>query len=348
MNATSGTKTITSNGVTYSGALTFNGVGGSFQLADNLTMSLASSTTTLALTNGTFLHNNKKVTFTGNGPAGVTGALTFFDVDRTPSGSSASSTWVLGANITIAGTFKYLGNSAAVRPLIQSDIVGTPRTITAAAIDAASDFCDFMDITGAGAAAPFATGTSLGDCQGNSGITFTAPAAQTSNGTTGFSWSNAARWTSRVPLPQDDVTVSNAFSASQFAYVRHAAPREVDHVFPYRDGDGGFRPCLVSPASARGPWAARGRTIRVMSQITLRGRGSYSITWAGLTTAVMVIDAPGGTYVPNDAMIQGVAGAATGSSTSRNQRHLHGRGFLVVHWQRHFSGRPLRYPQAQR
>lgn len=48
--ATSGTKTITSNGKTIDGAVTFNGVGGTFECADALTLG---STRALTITNGT-------------------------------------------------------------------------------------------------------------------------------------------------------------------------------------------------------------------------------------------------------------------------------------------------------
>jgi hypothetical protein len=55
-NATSGTKTITTNGVSIDTPLTFNGVGGTFQLQDNLTVG---STRTVTLTNGTLDLNSK-------------------------------------------------------------------------------------------------------------------------------------------------------------------------------------------------------------------------------------------------------------------------------------------------
>lgn len=57
--ATSGTKTITTNGKTIDGAITFDGVGGTFQLVDNLTMG---STRTATLTNGTLDLNGKTLT----------------------------------------------------------------------------------------------------------------------------------------------------------------------------------------------------------------------------------------------------------------------------------------------
>lgn len=56
--ATSGTKTIRTNGITLNAPITFNGVGGTWTLSDNLTIG---STRTLTLTNGTFNANNKNV-----------------------------------------------------------------------------------------------------------------------------------------------------------------------------------------------------------------------------------------------------------------------------------------------
>lgn len=56
--ATSGTKTITSSGKTLDFPITFNGVGGTWQLADNLTVG---STRTVTLTNGTLDGNGQNV-----------------------------------------------------------------------------------------------------------------------------------------------------------------------------------------------------------------------------------------------------------------------------------------------
>jgi hypothetical protein len=57
--ATSGPKTITSNGVTFDGPVAFNGVGGSWQLADDFILGASQS---LTLTNGTFDANGSDVT----------------------------------------------------------------------------------------------------------------------------------------------------------------------------------------------------------------------------------------------------------------------------------------------
>lgn len=123
--------------------------------------------------------------------------------------ANQTNTYAMGGNITITGTFTVTGNSAVNRPTIQSTLIGTPRTITAATTSLTN--VDFQDITAAGAAAW--TGTTIGDRLGNSGITVTAPTVQLRDGTNGAAWSVAARWTSRVPLPQDDVVI-NASSGS--------------------------------------------------------------------------------------------------------------------------------------
>lgn len=134
--------------------------------------------------------------FTYTGPAGVC-SLAFF------------------SNLTVTGTLTITANagSAIYRPLVCSSLlaaVGTTRTITAASL-VCTGVIDFMDITGAGAATwtTAASGATLfGDCGGNSGITFTTPATQTWNGNTTGNWSTAANWTSRVPLPQDNVSIN--------------------------------------------------------------------------------------------------------------------------------------------
>jgi TATA-box binding protein (TBP) (component of TFIID and TFIIIB) len=58
--ATSGTKTVTSNGKSFGNDVTFNGVGGTFELQDALTISLA--TATLSLNGGTLDFKNFTVT----------------------------------------------------------------------------------------------------------------------------------------------------------------------------------------------------------------------------------------------------------------------------------------------
>ena len=120
----------------------------------------------------------------------------------------------LSGSLTVTGTLTINGNSATNRLYINSSVPGTARTITAATVSATN--VDFQDITGAGAGSwdlSAITGKS-GDCGGNTSITFTTGATQTFSGTVSDSWSTNA-WTSRVPLCQDDVVISSAFSSAQ-------------------------------------------------------------------------------------------------------------------------------------
>ena len=67
--ATSGTKTITTNGVVIDRPLTFNGVGGTWSLQDALT--LGATNGTMAITGGTFNTNNYNVTASTFGGTGT-------------------------------------------------------------------------------------------------------------------------------------------------------------------------------------------------------------------------------------------------------------------------------------
>lgn len=119
----------------------------------------------------------------------------------------------LKSNKTITGTLTLAGFSASRRILVYSNIEGTQRTITANAVSLSN--VDFLDIVGAGVASPF-TGTSVGNCGNNSGITGTPATTRYWVGN-GGSWSNAAHWSASsggaggatLPLPQDIVRFDN-------------------------------------------------------------------------------------------------------------------------------------------
>lgn len=165
------------------------------------------------------------VNFTGAGksfndvtlsPGGtISGANTF----RNLTISAGSSTTTFDNNNVVTGTFTVTGTSASARMFLVSDTIGTARTITAAAVVVTD--VDFQDITGAGAASPF-TGTRLGDCKGNSGITFTGAANKFYVGNTA-NW-NAVVWATvtggaaaanNYPLPQDTCVLdANSFNAN--------------------------------------------------------------------------------------------------------------------------------------
>ena len=95
-----------------------------------------------------------------------------------------------------------------MRTFLRSDTLGTTRTLTCAAFSGTD--ADFRDITIAGAAAPV-SGTRLGDCKGNSGITFGAGVSKYWNLAAGGNWSDTGWATTgggavaanNFPLAQD-------------------------------------------------------------------------------------------------------------------------------------------------
>ena len=112
--ATSGTQTITSNAKTMDFPVTINGVGGTVQLVDALTMG---STRTLTLTNGTFNSNAKSVT------VGAFGA----NNSNTKTLTLTNSTFtVLSGNSTSSGFF--LSGSGTTYNVTGSNVVFTTST----------------------------------------------------------------------------------------------------------------------------------------------------------------------------------------------------------------------------
>ena len=251
-NSTSAGETITMNSVVLASTVTFNGVGGSWQLQDNFSVGTGK---VITLTNGTLDTNDVTVTaqqfvtsgtatraldlgtsqinvstsfgfssatgltFTGDastitfsGQSGtllgagqtfgvvqessafrdgfaITGANTFTDLTLLGIDSTSFRRNVtLGANQTVSGTFTVTGTHVWSRINVLSVTPGTQYTITAAVVSLTN--VNFGDIVGAGVASPF-TGTSIGNLQNCSGITFTTPVTRHWVGGTGL-WSDAA------------------------------------------------------------------------------------------------------------------------------------------------------------
>lgn len=140
--------------------------------------------------------------------SGIVNALVFFSL-------TGSVTWS-------AGTYSFQGSDAAHPILIQSSAPGVQRTMTINGTHGTHSAVHFEDIQVAGTAGTL-TGTLIGDCGGNgAGVSVTASAAQAWQGTSGGNWNDVTKWTSRIPLPQDDVTVSAAFSAAQTVHANMA------------------------------------------------------------------------------------------------------------------------------
>ena len=151
----------------------------------------------------------------------VTGTNTFANLTISPATPAKTDSFVINNNITITGTFTVSdGATVTNRVLISGPGIGRQITITATAISISN--ADFRDIKGAGAASwdmSAASGGS-GNYGGNSmkalgDSAFTTAVDQHWTNVNDGSWSNSANWTSRVPLPQDDVYLDCSFGTAK-------------------------------------------------------------------------------------------------------------------------------------
>lgn len=299
MCATSGTKTITTNGVNFN-RFGFNGSGGTFQLSDGLTINGSNS---LYRTAGTFTANGQMVTLSSTSMGVIdafTGSNAFYNLTVTGP-VSKTGLFTLLANIEVTNTLTINGNNAVNRLLVSSGSPGTARTITSATNSISN--ADFQDITGAGAASwnlSAITGNS-GDCGGNSSITFTTPATQHWLNASSSSWSTASNWTSRVPLPQDDVVMDKAFGTSQT--VTADMPRlgkSIDWT-----GATWTTALTLSRTATQSCFGSftliSGLTVSGASTFKMEGRGSYTLTTYGISIPGDVdIIMPGNTLTLGD------------------------------------------------
>jgi hypothetical protein len=330
-------KTVTMNGIALAGNANFNGVGGAWQLQDNFStgvntinwsqgaLDLNGKTVTCgpwsassagALTaagstincttnsNSGFAGGGKTygtVTYTNTGAAAaaITGANTFATALSLANTAVKNAQFLLSANQSCAA-FNCNGNSAVNRILIKSSVGGVQRTITVTGgVAPTLTNTNFQDINGTGGPTQPWIGTSMGDALGNTGITFDAPVTQTATGTASLTWSTHG-WTTRVPLPQDDVIIPNAFVAG----------RTITNDMTIMGKNITFS-CTGSPIFANGLSSiclgsfafAAGMTTNTAQRLTFGGRGTHTITSAGVSWAGSPsFDAPGGTYSFQDAL----------------------------------------------
>jgi hypothetical protein len=170
LRAAAGTPGFTSGGIAINCNVRFIGAG-TYTLQDAL--ALGSSNGVFEIS-GNFDPNGQLVTISINGAYfSVTGGNLSF-AGLTVLGGPWKDTYLnVAANITASGTLTLTGNSTVNRLYVESNVNGTARTLTAATV--AVDKCDLQDMTGAGAGNWNLSGAAggVGDCGGNTGITFT-------------------------------------------------------------------------------------------------------------------------------------------------------------------------------
>lgn len=217
--------TLGSSTINVSGGLSFTWL----LSGSNLTFNAGTSTITMSATGWTFTGNNftyynvNLTRGTSNSSGTILGANTFNNLNISSITAAGTKTIILGANQTINGTLTLgAANSQTLRMYVQSDTLGTPRTLTVATLATLSDV-DFRDIVAAGASAasPW-TGTRIGNQLGNSNITFTAAKTVYWNLAGAQIW-EATGWApssggtpaaTNFPLPQDTAVFDNTGSVT--------------------------------------------------------------------------------------------------------------------------------------
>jgi hypothetical protein len=311
--------TLTLNGSTLSASGTFTVSSGTLN-AGTSTINLSSASPTFA--GGGRTYYNVGFTSAAISTASTTGANTFNNLTiaaRTASGIGVVS---FAANQTINGTFTLsAGANATMRRFVRSDAIGTTRTLTCAAVSFADD--DFRDITIAGAAAP-ASGTRLGDCKGNSGITFGAGVNKYWNLAAGGNWGGAIGWATTsggtpaindFPLAQD-AAIFEATGLNSGSTITVNAGYNIGSIdMSARTSNTMTLATGTTTPAIYGNWInGTGITLSGTGQITIAGRTTQAITAAGITfTQGFTISSPSGAVTLQDATTinRALAGALT-------------------------------------
>ena len=205
--------------------VTLSSTGSSWNMATstNATLNAGSSTINCSNASATFAGGGLtyyNVAFTStsstSGDKTITGANTFNNLTFSTIASAGTNSIRIIADQIINGTLTANGSAGNRRMFFNTARpVGTTRTLTCASIAAMNDV-DFRDITIAGAHGTL-SGTRLGDCGGNSNITFVAGKTVYWNLAAGGNWESIA-WattsgggvsTANHPLPQDTAIIEN-------------------------------------------------------------------------------------------------------------------------------------------
>jgi hypothetical protein len=297
--ATSGTdsKTITlgSSTVTCAGGTAVDMAGSNITLNSN-TSQITCSATSPTFAGGGLTFYNVSFTSTGTGTTTITGANTFNDLTFTSRSATGTRIVSLGANQTVSGALTLGVANTAIRKLrVVSDITGTQRTITCNGTLAALADVDFRDINAAGTVATPWTGTRIGNCLGNSNITFTAAADKYWNLAAGGNWS-ATAWAlssggavaaNNFPLAQDKVIIENTG-------LNTSATITLDSFWQIGELDISTRSNAMTFASTTNTPTIY-KNITLSSSVTMTGTGSWTMSGQGTT---QILDVNTATFVP--------------------------------------------------
>ena len=281
------TSTLTLNGST----LTITG-GGGFSATTTSTVNAGTSTIVLSGSGANFgggdkTYNAVSFTSTTTTSRSISGANTFSTLSLTAP-SAGVSAYVIVNNQTIT-TFICAGASAVRRVFLQTNILGTSRTLTVTTWSSITDV-DFRDITMNSSR----SGTRLGNCGGNTNITFSAAKtvywnlAGTQNwSATGWATSSGgAPAVNNLPLAQDTAVFNNTGAAGTVT---------IDSGWQLGTMDMSTRTTSMTLSGSGaiivyGNWLnGTGTTVSISSSIQFKGRTTQTITSNGRSFSCQVI-----------------------------------------------------------
>jgi hypothetical protein len=289
------TRTVNLNNSTVSLAggspLTFNSTALFTFNAGTSTINCSNTSAIFAGAGKTFY--NVAFTSTALASPSITGANTFNNLSITGRTTVGIAQTSISANQTINGTFTVsAGTAGAYRIMIRSDTVGTARTLTCAAVSLTD--VDFRDITAAGVGSPF-TGTRLGNCGGNTNITFPAAKTVYYRQTAGGDWgtSGSGSWSAtsggaldatQFPLAQDTAIFPAAtYPASGSTVIMNALYNVGTIDMSLRTANTMTFSTSNAP-TIYGNWInGTGITLSGATSLAFRGRTTQQITSAGIT-----------------------------------------------------------------
>jgi fibronectin-binding autotransporter adhesin len=317
--------------------------GVNFGTSTNLTFNAGTSQINLSSTVASLIGSGQtfyNVSFTNTSAStiDIEGNNTFNNLNVVGRTSVGVTFFELYGNQTISGTLTLsAGTNATMRTFVRSNTIGTTRTLTCNAVASLTDI-DFRDITIAGSAAPV-SGTRLGDCKGNSGITFDAGKTVYYRNAVAGNW-GSSNWSftnggtadvTAFPLAQDTAV----FPSSPTPYPSSTLSATLNASYNIGTIDMSARTTNTMTLAVGsqtppiyGNWInGTGTTLTGTGTLTFAGRGSQTITSAGKTfTQSFTIDSPSGSVTLQDAFVSNRANAA---ALSINRGTFDANGYSV-------------------
>lgn len=289
----------------------------------NVTMP-ANQIATIDTSLGAITFNNVSVTIPPGGGVALRGTSpTFNNLTISTSGSGVGQVYHQCTGLTINGTVTVTSSSVTARTLWYSQTIGATVGITAAA--ALLNNVDFSDVAISGTASP-ASGTSLGDLGGNSGIVFPAPKTVYWNQMGGGVWSDNAWATTSggtpdinsFPLAQDtciidDTGASSGVTVSNTGGYTIGSLSTAPRTLPVTFINTTFALMVIGNLTF-----SSSTLLAISKTVTFRGRGASTISSGSTVTiqAAVVVNTYGGSLTLNvpTLLLSGNASSFTHSS----------------------------------